>query len=89
MRVLNLTQDFFLQISLRRDEEFPENVMQYTMYCPGQETKQRALENIYCSLSVGQALIFCRTKISAGRITDTMRVRCPFCSALDSNHSSV
>ena len=63
-----------MQIALKRDEEFLENVIQYTMYCPGQETKQRALENIYSSLSVGQALIFCRTKISASNISETMRV---------------
>ncbi|XP_003742144.1 DEAD-box helicase Dbp80 [Galendromus occidentalis] len=62
-----------IKITLKREEESLENIGQYVMHCPDDESKQRALLNIYSSLSVGQAVIFCHTKVAASTIARAMK----------------
>ncbi|GFY74439.1 DEAD-box helicase Dbp80 [Trichonephila inaurata madagascariensis] len=52
-------------IRLKREEETLENVKQYYIECNSACKKYSALINIYGVLSIGQAIIFCRTKRTA------------------------
>lgn len=52
-------------IRLRREEETLDNVQQYYIPCPVPEDKYKALQNIYGAVSIGQTIIFCRTKRTA------------------------
>ncbi|XP_003747431.1 DEAD-box helicase Dbp80 [Galendromus occidentalis] len=61
-----------IKITLKREEQSRGNIEQYVMHCPDVESKIRALVNIYSSLSVGQAVIFCHTKPGAAQIARTM-----------------
>ena len=47
-------------IKLRREEESLDNIKQYYIECNSMEKKYEALSNIYGSISIGQAMIFCR-----------------------------
>ncbi|XP_072035929.1 ATP-dependent RNA helicase DDX19A-like [Amphiura filiformis] len=59
-------------IRLRRDEESLENIKQYYVMCNNEEEKYEALANIYGAISIGQAIIFCRTKRTANWLTEKM-----------------
>lgn len=59
---------------MKREEESLENIRQFVMHTPTEDDKMRALENIYSTLPVGQAVIFCQTKMSAVKITRSMKV---------------
>lgn len=52
-------------IRLRREEETLDNVQQYYIPCPSDEDKYKALQNIYGAVSIGQTIIFCKTKRTA------------------------
>ncbi|KFO81840.1 ATP-dependent RNA helicase DDX25, partial [Cuculus canorus] len=52
-------------IKLREDELTLSNIRQYFFICESQEEKYRALCNIYGSITIGQAVIFCPTRRSA------------------------
>ncbi|XP_022710554.1 DEAD-box helicase Dbp80-like [Varroa jacobsoni] len=62
-----------IKITLKREEESLENIRQFVMHTPTEDDKMRALENIYSTLPVGQAVIFCQTKMSAVKITRSMK----------------
>lgn len=47
-------------IKLRREELTLDNIRQYYFVCENNETKYKALCNIYGSITVGQAIIFCQ-----------------------------
>ncbi|NXN10697.1 DDX25 helicase, partial [Indicator maculatus] len=49
-------------IKLREEELTLTNIRQYFMVCHGREHKYRALCNIYGSITIGQAMIFCQTR---------------------------
>ncbi|XP_054251706.1 ATP-dependent RNA helicase DDX25 [Indicator indicator] len=51
-------------IKLREEELTLTNIRQYFMVCHGREHKYRALCNIYGSITIGQAMIFCQTRRS-------------------------
>ncbi|XP_035204803.1 LOW QUALITY PROTEIN: DEAD-box helicase Dbp80-like [Stegodyphus dumicola] len=61
-------------IRLRREEETLDNVKQYYIVCKSMNEKYSALRNIYGTISIGQAIIFCRTKSTAawlgGKMTE-------------------
>lgn len=49
-------------IRLKKQEESLDNIKQYYIQCDTQEDKFTALSNIYGSISVGQAIIFCHVR---------------------------
>jgi len=59
-------------IKLRRDEETLDNIKQYYVECKSPEMKYQALVSISSVLSVGQGIIFCRTKKMAKWLADEM-----------------
>ncbi|XP_047912674.1 ATP-dependent RNA helicase DDX25-like isoform X1 [Anser cygnoides] len=52
-------------IKLRQEELTLSNIRQYYFVCRNREEKYEALCNIYGSITVGQAMIFCQTRRSA------------------------
>ncbi|XP_037956332.1 DEAD-box helicase Dbp80-like isoform X2 [Teleopsis dalmanni] len=52
-------------IRLTRDEECLDNIKQYYVMCRGEESKYTAIQNIYGGITIGQAIIFCNTRLSA------------------------
>ncbi|NXS72881.1 DDX25 helicase, partial [Pandion haliaetus] len=52
-------------IKLREEELTLSNIRQYFFVCRSWEEKYRALCNIYGSITIGQAMIFCQTRRSA------------------------
>ncbi|XP_072740798.1 ATP-dependent RNA helicase DDX25 isoform X1 [Ciconia boyciana] len=52
-------------IKLREEELTLSNIRQYFFVCRSREEKYRALCNIYGSVTIGQAMIFCQTRRSA------------------------
>ncbi|KAM9519598.1 ATP-dependent RNA helicase DDX25 isoform 1-T2 [Guaruba guarouba] len=54
-----------IMIKLREDELTLSNIRQYYFVCRSREEKYEALCNIYGSITIGQAMIFCQTRRSA------------------------
>ena len=50
---------------LKRDEETLDNIKQYYVECASKNMKYQALVSISSILSVGQGIIFCKTKETA------------------------
>lgn len=50
-------------IKLREEELTLANIRQYFMVCHSREHKYRALCNIYGSITIGQAMIFCQVEL--------------------------
>ncbi|KAL1514266.1 hypothetical protein ABEB36_003552 [Hypothenemus hampei] len=59
-------------IRLRREEESLDNIAQYYVRCMTAESKYNAVINIYGTLGVGQAIIFCRTRKTASWLAQKM-----------------
>ncbi|NXJ85833.1 DDX25 helicase, partial [Trogon melanurus] len=59
-------------IKLREEELTLGNIHQYYLVCRNWEEKYRALCNIYGSITVGQAMIFCHTRRSADWLASEM-----------------
>ncbi|KAM6043412.1 ATP-dependent RNA helicase DDX25 isoform 1-T1 [Chlamydotis macqueenii] len=59
-------------IKLREEELTLSNIRQYFFVCRSQEEKYRALCNIYGSITIGQAMIFCKTRRSADWLAGAM-----------------
>ncbi|XP_025083137.1 ATP-dependent RNA helicase DDX19A-like [Pomacea canaliculata] len=59
-------------IRLRREEESLDNIKQYYIECNSKEEKFQALCNIYGTISIGQAMIFCHTKKTASWLAEKM-----------------
>ncbi|NXN59124.1 DDX25 helicase, partial [Rynchops niger] len=55
-------------IKLREEELTLSNIRQYYFVCRSREEKYRALCNIYGSITIGQAMIFCQVKQLSGEI---------------------
>lgn len=52
-------------IRVRKEEETLDNIQQYFIRCSSPDVKYTALSNIYGAISIGQTIIFCRTKRTA------------------------
>ncbi|KAF7285220.1 putative ATP-dependent RNA helicase Dbp80 [Rhynchophorus ferrugineus] len=52
-------------IRLKREEESLDNIAQYYVRCSSSEEKYAAVTNIYGTVGVGQAIIFCQTRKTA------------------------
>lgn len=48
-----------LKIRLKREEESLDNIQQYYVKCANKQEKYNALTNIYGTVGIGQAIIFC------------------------------
>jgi len=59
-------------IKLKREEETLSNIKQYQVHCKDMDKKYDALANIYATLTVGQAVIFCHTKATAKWLANKM-----------------
>ena len=59
-------------IKLKREEESLDTISQYYIECKNREEKFEALSNIYGSISIGQAIIFCDTKKNASYLVEKM-----------------
>lgn len=54
---------------LRKEEESLDNIKQYYIECPDQESKYRAIANIYGAITIGGAMIFCQVIVSVSIFT--------------------
>lgn len=59
-------------IRLLREQESLDNIKQYYVKCKDQDEKYQAIQNIYGGITVGQAIIFCHTKKTAGWLAGKM-----------------
>lgn len=59
-------------IRLKREEESVENIQQYYVDCAGLEDKYAAICDIYSSVTVGQSMIFCKTRNMANLLAERM-----------------
>ncbi|NXU47422.1 DDX25 helicase, partial [Turnix velox] len=60
-------------IKLREEELTLSNIRQYYFLCHGRQEKFRALCNLYGSVTIGQAIVFCQTRRSAEWLAQEMR----------------
>lgn len=59
-------------IRLKREEESLDNISQYYVRCANVEEKYNAVTNIYGTVGVGQAIIFCHTRKTAAWLAGKM-----------------
>lgn len=59
-------------IRLAREQESLDNIKQYYVKCRNQDEKYQAISNIYGVITVGQAIIFCHTRKTAGWLSGKM-----------------
>ncbi|KAK2099721.1 ATP-dependent RNA helicase ddx25 [Saguinus oedipus] len=59
-------------IKLRKEELTLNNIQQYYVLCEHKKDKYQALCNIYGSITIGQAIIFCQTRQNAKWLTMEM-----------------
>ena len=59
-------------IKLKREEESLDNINQYYVECPNEQSKYISLANIFGTISMGQAFIFVATKKSASWLADKL-----------------
>ncbi|XP_067638327.1 DEAD-box helicase Dbp80 isoform X2 [Eurosta solidaginis] len=57
---------------LMREQESLENIKQYYVNCMNEEDKYNAIQNIYAGITIGQAIIFCHTRKTAGWLAGKM-----------------
>jgi ATP-dependent RNA helicase DDX19/DBP5 len=60
-------------IKLKREEESLDNINQFYVVCRNEGEKYNALANIFGTISMGQAFIFCHTKASAASLANMLR----------------
>lgn len=59
-------------IRLKREQESLDNIKQYYVRCNNLDAKYRAIQNIYGVISVGQAIMFCHTRKTAGWLSSKL-----------------
>jgi len=59
-------------IQLKREQESLDNIKQFYVRCRDQQEKYQAIMNIYGVITVGQAIIFCHTRKTAGWLAGRM-----------------
>ncbi|KAH9412488.1 putative ATP-dependent RNA helicase Dbp80 [Dermatophagoides pteronyssinus] len=60
-------------LKLRLEEQSLDNINQYYIVVRNEEEKYEALTNLFGTVAIGQAFIFCETKISASRLVQQLR----------------
>jgi ATP-dependent RNA helicase DDX19/DBP5 len=61
-----------IELFLKREEETLSNIRQTFVLTPTIEEKYKALANIYATISIGQCMIFCRTRATAYWLAEKM-----------------
>ncbi|XP_074039484.1 DEAD-box helicase Dbp80-like [Leptinotarsa decemlineata] len=61
-----------ITIRLKREKEILDNIAQYYVRCQTHQDKYNALTNIYGTVGVGQAIIFCHTRKTASWLSEKM-----------------
>ncbi|KAJ3656758.1 hypothetical protein Zmor_015807 [Zophobas morio] len=61
-----------ITIRLKREEESLDNIQQYYVKCADPQEKYNAVTNIYGTVGVGQAIIFCHTRRTASWLAQKM-----------------
>lgn len=61
-----------ITIRLNREEESLANIKQYYVRCRNQDNKYEVIQNIYGTLPIGQAIIFCHTRKTAAWLSQQM-----------------
>ncbi|KAL7025285.1 hypothetical protein ACKWTF_013430 [Chironomus riparius] len=61
-----------ITIRLKKEEEVLDNIKQYYVRCINQDVKYQAIANIYGVITIGQAIIFCHTRKTAGWLASKM-----------------
>ena len=59
-------------ITVRREEQTLDTILQYVVEVASREEKFDAIHNLYGCLTIGQSIIFCHTKASAGWLATKM-----------------
>merc|ERR1719450_426932 len=54
------------------EEESLDNIKQYYVHCETPEAKYQSIANIYGVVTIGQAMIFCHTRKTAGWLVEKM-----------------
>lgn len=72
MRFANQIVSNPMVIRLKREEESLANIKQFCIHCKDEQEKFRALCNIYASISIGQTMIFCKTRRTTSWLTEMM-----------------
>ena len=57
---------------MKREEETLDNIKQYFVECSNVDKKYESITNIYGTLAVGQAVIFCQTRKTASWLAKKM-----------------
>ena len=60
-------------IKLEREKESLDNIQQFYIQCYNDHEKYKALANLFGTISMGQAFIFCATKKSASWLAEKLR----------------
>lgn len=60
-------------LKLRIEEQSLDNINQYYIVVRNEQEKYEALTNIFGTVAIGQAFIFCETKISASNLVQQLR----------------
>ena len=69
---VRVCRDVIFVFKLKREEETLDNIKQYYVKCSNMDNKYEAITNIYATLSVGQAVIFCHTRRTAAWLAKKM-----------------
>lgn len=76
LNVMNFAENIIsnpVLIKLRREEESLDNIKQYYVYCDSSQAKYRSIRNIYGTITIGQAMIFCQTKKTASWLAKELK----------------
>nr|SZF06494.1 DEAD-box helicase Dbp80 [Psoroptes ovis] len=60
-------------LKLRVEEQSLDNINQYYIVVKNEEEKYDALTNIFGTIAIGQAFIFCETRLSASKLVQKLR----------------
>ncbi|XP_024149204.1 ATP-dependent RNA helicase DDX19A [Oryzias melastigma] len=60
-------------IRLKREEQTLDNIKQFHVLCNNKEEKLEALYNLYGTLTIAQAIIFCRTRATASWLSAILK----------------
>lgn len=71
-----IIKDPVVILKLRIEEQSLDNINQYYIDVKNESEKYEALTTIFGTISIGQAFIFCETKVSASKLVQQLRKVC-------------
>lgn len=78
----SIVNDPIVILKLRVEEQTLNNINQYYIVVKDEREKYEALKNIFGTICIGQAFIFCETKLSASQLVQQLRSVCFFVNAI-------